>query len=321
MLRRQEFVAKQESKAQIERLQQYGQKQYKEYTAFDPEWIELSNTTYANRKKFEKETLPSVSDELIDKVINFIKENRDEQIITLLKRSNFDYESLIASEVDEQIRTRAFLEAVLKAQSYDESVEQNKNRAIDFSGFENDTDIPDVKEFIYRIFGTELLQKCLISKVKYVSEKVNVRIKGTDYILPVDVYAEWKRQMPEVESRRFRAESFTSLNTDPNFSKKFISTPIRFYSFYGVETESLDYLEHVPARERMRQYKLGTVAHEVAHHVYAYLMDADKRKEFKNLVGRSSAITEYANFYAGHELKYEEFFTEAIRFVMEMILI
>lgn len=312
-LKEEEFSTKQENKAQIERLLQYAQEHYGEYTAFDPETVELLNVIGANRETFENETLPNVSDELIDKVIGFLGGNRDEEIITLLKRANFDYESLLASEEDEQTKARAFLEAILKAQSYDEAVAENKDKEIDFSGFENDPDIPDAKEFIYRVFGAELLQKCLVSKVKYAPDKINVQINGTDYMLPVDVYTEWEKQMPEVKSRKFRAESFVLWNTDPNFSKKFVSTPIHFYSFHGEELGKLDCLGHVSEEEKMRQYKLGTVAHEVAHHVYDYLMDADKRKEWKELVDRTSAITDYAKSYTEHKLKYDEFFTEAVR--------
>jgi len=312
-LKQETFVAKQESKAQTERLLQYAQEHYEEYTAFDPDTVELLNVIGENREKFENETLSNISDELIDRVIAFTEGNRDELIVALLKRTNFDYESLLAGEGDEQTKARALLEAILKAQSYDEAVEQNQDKEIDFSGFENDPDIPDAKEFVYRVFGVGLLQKCLISKVKYAPNRVNVQINGIDYMLPVDVYAEWEKVMPEVKNRKFRAESFVLWNTDPNFSKKFISTPVHFYSFHGEQPEQLDYLAHVSAGEKMRQYKLGTIAHEVAHHIYDYLMDADKRTQWKELVDRNQAVTGYSKSYAEHKLKYDEFFTEAVR--------
>ena len=312
-LRRQEFSAKQESKVQIGKLEVYAKEHFGDYTVFDPEMVELLDTIGANRERFENEILPNVSDELIDRVFGFLEGNGDEQIVSLLKRANFDYESLLASEEDEQTKARALLEAVLKTQSYDEAVEQNKDKEIDFSGFENDPDIPDAKEFITHVFGKELLQKCLVSRVKYYPHKINVNINGTDYILPIEVYAEWEKQMPEVKSRKFRAESLMLWNTDINFSKKFIPTPIHFYSFHGEQPEQLDYLAHVPDEGKMRQYKLGTLTHEVAHHVYDYLMDAGKRKVWKKLVDRTSAITGYAKSYAEHKLKYDEFFTEAVR--------
>lgn len=312
-LKQEAFAVKQEKKSETERLLQYAQEHYEEYAAFDPDAVALINAIGENREKFENEVLPNASDELIDKVIAFSEGVRDEEIIALLKRANFDYENLLASKQDKQTKARALLEAILKAQSYDEAVEQNQGVEIDFSGFENDPDIPDAKEFVYRVFGADLLQKCLVSKVKYASDRVNVQINDTDYMLPVDVYQQCKTSMPEVENRKFRAESFVLWNTDPNFSKKFIPTPIHFYSFYGEQPEQLDYLAHVPAEQKMRQYKLGTITHEVGHHVYDYLMDTDKRAQWRELVDRTQAITAYAKSYAEHKLKYDEFFTEAVR--------
>ncbi|MBU2578667.1 hypothetical protein KKA09_00925 [Patescibacteria group bacterium] len=312
-LKQETFVVKQESKAQTERLLQYAQKHYEECTNFDPDIVELINVINKNQEKFKNETLLNVSDELIDKIIAFTEGNRDERIIALLKRVNFDYKSLLAGEGDEQTKARALLEAILKAQSYNEAVEQNRNKEIDFSGFENDPDILDAKDFIYRVFDAELLQKCLISKVKYAPDKINVQINGIDYMLPVDVYIEWEKVMPEVKNRKFRAESFVLWNTDTNFSKKFILTPVYFYSFCGEQPEQLNYFIHIPEKEKMRRYKLGTITHEIAHHVYAYLMDADKRTQWKKLVDRTQTITEYANSYVKHKLKYDEFFTETVR--------
>jgi len=313
-LKQEAFAIKLEKKAEIEKLLQYAQEHnFGDYTVFDPDVVELLDTIGENREKFENEILPNASDELIDKVIAFTEGSRDEQIVALLKRANFDYESLLDSEADEQAKARALLEAILKAQSYDEAVEQNRDNEIDFSGFENDSDIPDAKEFVYRTFGAELLRKCLISRVKYAPDKVNVQINGTDYMLPVDVYKQWEADMPEVKNRKFRAESFVLWNTDSNFSKKFVSTHINFYSFYGEQPEQLNYLNSVPAEQKMRQYKLGTITHEVAHHVYDYLMDADKRAQWKELVDRTQAITDYAKSYSEHKLKYDEFFTEAVR--------
>lgn len=88
---------------------------------------------------------------------------------------------------------------------------------------------------------------------------------------------------------------------------------MNFYSFWGEQPEQLDYLSDVPAGQKMRQYKLGTIAHEITHHIYHYLMDADKRARWQNLINRTQAITAYAKFYAGCESEYDESFSEAVR--------
>ncbi len=307
------FESRASNKLQSPSISEYVQEHYAEYTGLDPDTIALLNTIGENREKFESEILPNTSSETLNKVTAFIKGDRDEKIIVLLKRANFDYENLLTNERNEQIKIHAFLEAILKAQSYDEAVEQNQNNEIDFSGFENDPDIPDAKEFVYRVFGAKLLQKSLISKIRYASDIVNIQINGIDYWLPLDVYQELESRMPEVKEKRFRAESFVKWNTDPSFSKKFIQTPINLYSFYGEQPEELDYLTNVSAEQKMRQYKLGTIAHEIAHHIYDYLMDADKRTEWRKLVDRTPAITTYAKSYANNSKKYDEFFAEAVR--------
>lgn len=312
-LRRLEFTTRQENKAQNERLSQYANEHYQEYTAFDPETVELLNVIGTNRETFDKETLQNISDVLIDKAKGFLKGKRGEEIVALMKRANFDYERLLASEGDDLTKTYTLLEAILKAQSYGEAVAENEDKEIIFSGFENDPDIPDAKEYINRVFSAELLQKCLISNVKYAADMINVNINHIDYILPIDVYMEWEKQMSEVKNRKFRAESFIEWNTDPEFSKKFIQTPINFYSFYGENPQQFDYLTDVPDAEKMRLYKMGTIIHEVAHHIYAYLMGADMRIKWRELVDSTSAITEYATSYDDHKLKYDEYFTEAVR--------
>lgn len=297
----------------MELLSQYAREHYGQYTDFPPDTLDLINKIGENREKFENETFPNASSELVGQVEGFIRGALDEEIIALLKRLNFDYQGLLDSEEDEETKVRVLLEAVLKAQSYDKAVEQNRDNEVGFFGFEDDPDISDAKEFIYGAFGNELLQKCLVSNIEYQSDIVNVQIDGTDYWLPIDVYKQWEQAMPQVKQRKFRAESFVKWNTDPNFSKKFIPTPINFYSFHGEQPETLDYLANVPNERKMRIYKLGTITHEIAHHAYDYLMDADKRVQWQRLVDDSQPITTYAESYTEGRLKYDEFFAEAVR--------
>ena len=313
-LKQEVIAAEQEKKEETERLSQYAQKHLEEYSINDSDVTALINTINENREEFENSVLPNVSDELLDKVIAFAQGDRDEELLTILRRANFDYETLLSDEEDEQIRARTLLEVILKAQSYDKAVEENRNNEIVFSGFENDPDIPDAEEFVTKAFGAELLRQSLVSKVRYVPDRINVQISGVDYMLPIDVYKEWEAVMPGVKDRKFRAESFVLWNTDPDFSKKFIPTPIHFYSFYGEQPEQIDYLADVPDKQKMRLYKLGTIAHEVAHHVYAYLMDTNKYTQWKKLVDKTQVISAYAESYTEHEQKYyDEFFAEAVR--------
>jgi hypothetical protein len=303
-----------ESSEETEHILQYAKEHYGEYKAFNnSEVTNLLNIVNKNRREFESNILPNVSNELVDKITGFVEGDGNKQIIAFLKQTNFDYETLLSNKESKETKRKTILEAVLKAQSYEEAVRQNQNIEIDFLDFDNDPDISDAKKFVYKVFDRELLRKCLISKIEYISDKINVQINNTDYILPVDVYAEWKKIISEVKNKKFRAENFTSFNTDLNLSKKFITTPIYLYSFYDEQPEQLDYLSNIPTEQKMRQYKIGTITHEIAHHIYNYLMDADKRIQWEELVNATQAITEYAKIYTENEFKYDEFFAEAVR--------
>ncbi len=311
-LRRLEFGSE-KNKNDNDQLISYAEEHYGEYKIFTDELRDLINTIVANRNEFETVTKANIPEELLNQILDFCEGMPNEQIESLLNRANFNYENLLAGEVDEYTKAKLITEAVLKAKSYDLAVEENRGKEIDFIGFEKDQDIPDAKDFIYQTFSRGLLEKCLISKIDYNADKVNVALNGTDYVLPIEIYSDWQKIMPGVKNHKYRAESMVLWNTDPKFSKKFIPTPIRFFSFYGEEPNKLDYLKDVLDEKKMRQYKLGTIAHEVAHHIYEYLIDADKRNNWKEIVDRSGSITNYAQAYKNHNFKYDEFFTEAVR--------
>lgn len=303
-----------------ESLTEYAQEKYKEYIVFDPENAifdletkELLNTIDENRKEFEDEILPNVSEKLISQIDRFVDGEEDGKIIAIMNKANISYKDIIASKYSKIEKVRTILHVILKEQTYYEALENNKDNGIDFNGFEDDPDISDVEDYVNTSFDSGLLEKLLISKIEYSPDEVYVKINRLVYALPIDVYAQWIRIMPEVKKMKFRADNASTWNTDLNFSKKFIPTPIRIYSFFDEQVKELSYLKDIPEKEKMRMYKLGTISHEIGHHIYSYLMSTDMRKEWNELVDSVGDITEYATLYSEDKLKYEEFFTEAIR--------
>ena len=118
--------------------------------------------------------------------------------------------------------------------------------------------------------------------------------------------------MPEVKEKRYRAEAFSSWNLDENFSQKFVPTPIYLYS-YDENLNEIEYLKDILPKEKMKLYKLGSVAHEVAHHVYDYIINPEQKKEWEQIINKINPITNYAKSYFNTKLKYEESFAEAVR--------
>ena len=308
-----EYINLGEAEAWDENLKRHAVEHYEQYMLFDEKRTVLLLEIAQNREEFENKILPNISDDLVDSVIGLLENQHNPKLEVLLKQANFDFHALKFSKEDFQNKAKQLLDVILKTQTYEAAVEQNRDIEIVFTNFDGDPDIADVAEYLKGAFGKELLQKSLISEINNYPNTVNVRIGRDDYLLPIEVYQQWKDKMPVVKEHKYRAESFVSWNTDPNFSKKFIPLPIMVNSFYDEDPSGNPYLQSVPPQLRMKYYKLGTIAHEVGHHIYDYLMDADKRTAWKKVVDGSPVLSDYADQYSDHKLKYDEVFTEVVR--------
>jgi hypothetical protein len=314
-----DLINNSEERAWDENLENYIKQNLIKYRVTDnSDSIAIRKTIEDNNKKFINETRHNVSDELLDKAFNVVVGKADTQTLQLLEESDdLDIEKVLNNdEFNMSDKAIIILDTILKRKSYYEAVELNRGKKIEFVGFENESDISDIKDFIYKSFSDDLLSKCLISKIRYVQDKILIHSPSLDnYEVPIDTYFELKKIIPHVEEHRNRASVYTSWNTNPNFNKTFIPLPIDFYSFEG-ESPNKPYLEDFSDEKKMRLYKLGTVAHEIGHHMYDYLMDKNERKEWKEALGDTEGITEYAQKYnkdTSRYLKYDENFAEAIR--------
>lgn len=267
---------------------------------------------------FEK-NLQNISPEIRNEasaIIEGKKGNEEirEKICKLLKRDNFNLKEFLNSGKNEQ-KVNDLLEEILITQSYDKAVEENQDSQINFRGFENDEEFSDANEFICRMFGTELLQKCLISEFKYIPDKVFFQTTGDeDFWVSSEVYKSMsEEQLSEIVKHKYRATSFIPLIKDRDSCKKIIPTPIYVCSFINEKLEDLDYLDQVPEEEKMRLYKLGTISHEIGHHIYGYLMDAGMKTKWKELIDKTKDITRYSGIYKNGKEKYAEPFAESIR--------
>jgi hypothetical protein len=285
----------------------------KKYREIPPEMLALHMIIFKNREHFLNVTLPGAPVELLARVEKIIEGIPDEEIISILNQINLRIENFLDKEEDNQKKSQAILEAVLIAQSFKDAVEQNFDREIIFLGFEEDKDISDMKELLFQVFDKELLQKCLISEIKYQENLVNAVVDNADYLLPLDIYRIIEKEIPKDKFKRFRARSLTTWNTNHTNSKKYIPTPIFIYGFYGEQPENIDYLTEVPVEQKMRFYKAGTVIHEIAHHVFAYYMDQEKLSHWKILIDQNRPITSYAESYSEKPSIYSESFCEAVR--------
>jgi len=169
-----------------------------------------------------------------------------------------------------------------------------------------------------------LLSKLLISNIEFYPKTVFYYLNTREGKRPVrstfEFYNGVLQQDPSVRESRYRAISLINYNLDRGNKDnvQYYPTPIKIYSFEGLEDEleELEYLKNVEANRKMGIYKIGTVVHEVAHHLYAYLLNEDQLLEWQNLVNNSQKpITQYAEEYDEKDVKLRlsEWFSEAMR--------
>lgn len=252
--------------------------------------------------------------QLVNRIINFIRGNVDEGIKKFFQEFNLNPQTLIKNAQDEDEALDEILDYTNKLRSYKKAIEQHNPSDTEFNGFGEDQDFSEIEEFIASSFSEDILRRCLISEILYSEDTVNIQINGEDFYVPTSVYSALLSS--SFEMKKFRAENFTRWNTNPDFSKKYIPTPIFVYSFYGENTDDFSYLSTLSPEDRMKAYKLGTVAHEIAHHIYAYILQRNGNllKEWQNLIDESGPLTDYARKYVNKaDLEYEENFAEAIR--------
>lgn len=187
--------------------------------------------------------------------------------------------------------------------------------AIDFSGFENDQDFASLEDFLAENFGKNLGQRIFVKEINYQAEVVNFSLAGKEYYVPLEQFLSLQEKFPQLKEHRFRAESFSKWNMQLRFAqnKQALNTPIKFYAFLAQDLENKDYLADVPEQDKMKAYKLGTVAHEIAHHIYDYLFTEADLAAWDRLAREENFSTDYSGKYAEAKFENDEKFTEAVR--------
>jgi len=201
-----------------------------------------------------------------------------------------------------------------KADTFSDALAEQRRYGTEFIGFEGDKDFDGLPGILKEVFGEDLLDHCLIEKIVHHQNEVLVVEGAQHYLIPADEYEALLATTPAVAARRFRAFNASSQNAHPA-AKRYDRLPIVMYSFVG---ESLSDKEYLPPRfredEKLKLYKLGTVAHEVAHSVYGSLLDESQLEKWRHLNESNASLTAYASSYEGRSEQWlEEQFGEAVR--------
>jgi len=175
-----------------------------------------------------------------------------------------------------------------------------------------------LEDFLSHSFSDALLSKALISRITIRPDIVHVHVAGKNLYLTEKEYTEWVAENPAVRHFKVRAENFTTFNTTGWLSENFdikdaIPLPIIVYGFQDDTGETMEYLKEYSRERRESLYKLGTVAHEIAHHLFSYVLSPTQKEEFKNLADHAEPLTAYAKKYQEKAVYVEEQFCEAVR--------
>jgi hypothetical protein len=193
-----------------------------------------------------------------------------------------------------------------------DAVAEQEKHGIEYTGFEEDEDFADLPDKLLEVFGKELLNLCLISRITYYPDTVLVAVEGQHYAVPAEEYEALAASLPQMTTSRFRAFSVANYNLHPAM-KHYQRTPIAVYSFVGESLDEKDYLPAADEASQMRHYKLGTVVHEVAHHIWNNVLAAEQRQKWGALNREANPLTKYAESYTGKQGWDEEQFGEAVR--------
>ncbi len=310
-------VASSQNEAWRENIFRYGKEHYAEYLLTRINHAEYLAIASEDAVVFEEVTFPAVLQEepsLAGRAAKYLEGAEDEEIDDLITGAGVDVRG---ADLPLDFKAVAILELLVKQKSYRKAVEQQKEEGISYAGFEADSDFEGLNTFLESVFGRELLDQALISRIEYHPDTVLVAANPGRFNLPVEKYLQWKAKMPQLTMVKSRAESFSVINSSFNV-KKYLRLPVDIYSFIDEKPEQLDYFKDVPADQRMRLYKLGAVAHEVGHSLYEYLTTKRARDEWKSIVAESN-ISHYSHDYIdgsrGNEVRLDEEFCEAIRLI------
>lgn len=198
-----------------------------------------------------------------------------------------------------------------------------------------------VSDFLENNFSQELRSKLSITEVSLETDIVWVRVPATeknsayDTYVPSDAFAERLDQLEESEAKLLKSYvrravshvAYNSLHPKLQNRKEAFKTPIYLYNQEfdiqnnkiktgKIDEAGLDYLAE--SENFQESYLLGSVAHEVGHHIFENIVlnNKDLLEGFVESITQKDETTEYASGFDVKEnpyLGYHERFAELIR--------
>lgn len=198
-----------------------------------------------------------------------------------------------------------------KQETYQELIENPS--PIIWKGFKNNSELSNAPQQIEDVFGKEILNQSLISEVIYQPDTYFCVVGNKEYFIP--------EQMYQLKAAQLKPHKFRAMNSSDfiihHSAKSYYRTPIRIFAFDQSEGLDQKYLQHIknPA-ERKRLYKIGTINHEIGHHIVDIIVKQKEENwhDWQRIVFENpEPITLYSQKYCQQNVFYSEEFAEAIR--------
>ncbi len=198
-----------------------------------------------------------------------------------------------------------------------------------------------VRQWVANHFNEDLLKRALVDTVVinedvsaiYLPKDNEFGFRNNEYF-PSNIWMERVCHELQMEIRErflktvFRGDSIATYHNDhPELKGVYFMPPVALYStkYDPLKKQLLEsnnpsaigmpFFSNIPAEQREYLYHMGIIAHEIAHSIFAFILEKNATLigEWLNIIRRTGNTSGYAETYEGTNKHAEENFSEAVR--------
>lgn len=263
------------------------------------EHVQITESIRAYNKHISEER-EAFCRQIRSRIEKFLNGRPDPCLEYLLDAENSTLSRLPFKNMGDEELIVAISQIGYKDYSFRKAVKKQHRKGMQVSGIEKDRELCDLIDFLQSSFTAPVLEQALVASLHYKPNVaiVHFREEFTPLEIPARKFMKLAALFPFLLEHKVRAKNFASTNEGYFFNWHYYNLPIFLYSFVGEDPTRYEYLEGLPKSKRRQAYKRGTVIHEIGHMLYASLMGASARKEWKGIVLRhGKPLTFYSAKY------------------------
>lgn len=250
-------------------------------------------------------------------------------LLTTLKKMWLEwYEGNNSANIYNYVVQKRYQDIITKPIKDKEDAEKQIDGSISLLWENPYIDNEQIHSFIDRFFSPSLLKKSLVNKILFQNNVNVIKLDDMVYFLPNEMLNFVKNSIGEnkLATAMRRAHNSTHYHRQTWW---YYHTPIvLFNQQYAwdatqlddqyIQDNGLDYLLNIDTDQRFQTYYLWHIAHEVAHHIFNYIIYDDKNllKKRKKICDQEWFITKYVarSYNQNNDMTfYDENFAESVR--------